>query len=276
MKIFLPALSLFSALFLSPATASTLIVPAYGNTSAQFNGILSAARQSSLIAVINPNDGAGGGTVGKTATFAKKIQASCILAAGYINTNYGRRSLDAIRGDINKYRNAYGAKAIFLDEFSDSSADIGAYREIYNYAKSKGMKVIGNPGTSVPRGYADVTDVLITYEDTFGAGFSRYKQKSWTKSYPKKKFGVIVNSTKDYQAVISKANSQHAEFVFATDGTEPSPYGKLPGYFDEQVSAVKGRGINAQAIPEPSSIGLLLAGFCAWAGLSRNRRKVLP
>ncbi len=269
-----PLFALFSAgiLLTAPASATTLIVPAYGNTTAQFNGILAAARSSSLIAVINPNDGVSGATQSKTASFSKKIQSSGSLSAGYINTNYGKRSIGEIRSDINKYSSAYGAKAIFLDEFSDSSSDIGAYREIYNYAKSKGMKVIGNPGTFVPRGYADVTDVLITYEDTFGAGYSSFKQKSWTKSYPKKKFGVMVSTTNDYRAVIKKAESQNAEFVYATDATEPSPYGRLPSNFSEQVSAVRGRGINAQSIPEPSSLMLLVGGFFAWTGISRKRR----
>ncbi len=207
------------------------------------------------------------------------LPAACPLA-----TSIRRRSLDSIRSDINKYKSSYGAGAIFLDEFSDSASQIGNYREIYNYAKSQGMKVIGNPGTFVPRGYADVTDVLITYEDTYGAGFSRWKQKGWTKGYSRNKFGVIVNSTSDYRSVFSRAASQNAEYVFATDGEEPSPYGRLPDNFSEQVSAAAGTGVNAQsgsgrgrgrgaaAVPEPGSISLLLGGLC-FGAFARKRRQ---
>ena len=178
MKLRLFALLCLSA-GLSPAAAS-LIVPVFGNNSAQFKGALAAARQSKLIAIINPNDGVGGSVQGNTASFSRKIVSSGSVSAGYINTNQGKRNLDAIRSDINKYKGSYGVNAIFLDEFSDSASDISAYREIYQYAKSSGLKVIGNPGTFVPRGYADVTDILITYEDAYSAGFSRFKQKGWT------------------------------------------------------------------------------------------------
>jgi Spherulation-specific family 4 len=283
MKRSLLAFVTLGALLASPAAASTLIVPVFGNTSSQFSGTLAAARKSSLIAVINPDDGPGSGRSASTANFSRKIQAAGSLSAGYVNTNYGRRSLDSIRSDINKYRSSYGAKAIFLDEFSDNAGDIGAYRAIYDYAKSQGMKVIGNPGTFVPEGYAKVTDILITYEDTAGR-FSNWKQKAWTKKYSKNKFGAIVSTTGDYRSVINRSRSQNAEYVYATDETEPDPYSRLPSYFNELSSAVQGSGVNAQsggggkggsgrgarAIPEPGSISLLLGSLLL--GLTRRKR----
>ena len=253
------------------APASTLIVPVYGNTSAQYRGALAAAKQQNIIAVINPDEGVGGRRIGKLASFSSKINASGSLSAGYINTNYGRRSLDAVRGDINKYISNYRAKAIFLDEFSDSPGAISMYKSIYDYAKGKGLKVIGNPGTFVPSGYANTADILITYEGGFNEGFSKFKQKSWTKRFPKKKFGVIVNGTRNFQEVINKANSQNVEFVYATDASEPSPYGRLSSNFSEQVAATRGRGISVSSIPEPTS-GALVIGSLLAACSRRTRR----
>lgn len=248
--------------------AATLIVPAFGNTSSQYNGILRAARQQPLIAVINPDNGVGSGRIGSVGSFVNRVQGTGSLAVGYINTNYGSRSISSVKSDINAYVSRYGADGIFLDEFSDSLGDLSFYREIYKYAKSKGLKVVGNPGTFVPKQFAGVTDILITWEDFYSNGFSSWKQKGWTKKYSKKKFGAMVQGTSNYQSAISRANSQNAEFVYVTD----TSYGSLPGNFNSQASHVAGLGgVNVQAIPEPT-VTFSLAAAAGMLALRRRRR----
>lgn len=245
-----------------------MIVPAFGNTSSQYNGIVRAARQQELVAVINPDNGVGSGRIGSVARFVNRVQSTGSIAIGYINTNYGSRGIGSVKSDINAYVSRYGADGIFLDEFSDQLSDLSFYREIYKYAKSKGLKVFGNPGTSVPKQFASAADVLITWEDFYGNGFGSWKQKGWTKKYSKKKFGAMVQGTSDYQSVISRANSQNAEFVFVTN----TDYGSLPGNFSAQAGHVAGLGgVNVQAIPEPT-VTFSLAAAAGMLALRRRRR----
>ena len=265
MKPTLKTISLICATLLpSMATAATLIVPVFGNTSSQYRRVVSAANDQELIAIINPDNGPGSSRSGKTGRFVNQIQDTGSLAVGYINTNYGSRDIGDIRSEIDRYVSYYGADGIFLDEFSDSVSDISLYRDIFKYAKSKDLKVIGNPGTFLPKAFAKYADMFITYEDYYDNGFKNFKQKSWTKK-SNKQFGVIVQGTNDYQAVINKADQQDVEFVFVTDGD----YGSLGSDFSGLSGAVKGRGGKVSAVPEPSAMALLGLGL---VGMLRRKR----
>ncbi len=246
--------------------AATLIVPVFGNTQTQYRGVLSAARQQELIAIFNPDDGAGRGRIGSVARFVNGVQSTGSLAVGYINTNYGNRDIGSIRSEIDRYASSYKADGIFLDEFSDSLSDLSLYKSIFAYAKRKGLMVIGNPGTFLPEAFAKYADIFITYEDYYSNGFSKFKQKAWMKNYPKKKFGVIVQGTNNHRGVVNRANAQGVEFVYATD----NDYGSLPSDFGSLSGAVRGRGITLNAIPEPSTS--VAAGLGVLGLFVRRRR----
>ena len=62
---------------------------------------------------------------------------------------------------------------------------------------------------------------------------------------------MIVNSTINYTAVISKA--ANVEYVYPRNATGPSPYGRLPSNFTARATATRSRGVGAQAVPEPAA-----------------------
>ncbi|MDB6075785.1 MAG: conserved hypothetical signal peptide protein, partial [Verrucomicrobiaceae bacterium] len=100
------------------ADATGLIMPIYGNTSAQFNAAVAAAQKAPMIAIINPDDGPGSTKVAGISSNVARLKSSNAKVAGYISTNYGGTSLSSVYQQIDRYVSWYSANGIFLDEAS--------------------------------------------------------------------------------------------------------------------------------------------------------------
>ena len=113
------------------------------------------AHGSAHVAVMNPNSGPGT-TVdqhyGEAVAFCQRQGQKVI---GYVHTSYGRRTLTAVKNDINRYYSFYPAiDGIFLDEMSNDRTTERYYQKLYRYVKSKSARnlVVGNPGPPPPAG----------------------------------------------------------------------------------------------------------------------------
>ncbi|MDB6140093.1 MAG: sorting domain protein [Verrucomicrobiaceae bacterium] len=225
------------------AAATGIIMPIFGNTTAQFNGAVAAAQKAPMIALINPNNGPGSSKVGGISANVSRLKAAGAKAAGYISTAYGATSLASVYSQIDRYVSWYGANGIFLDEMSDRSNKVSYYTSIHAYAKKKGLLVVGNPGTFVPVAYAAVADVLVTYEDPLSHGWNSEVQSSWTAKYAASKFGTIVNTvpSASMNGVVTRAISQHFGWVFATDAGGNDPFARAPSYLAAEAAYVRSR-----------------------------------
>ena len=232
----------------SSAYSAGLIMPIFGNSSAQFNAAVSAAQKVKMIAVINPDDGPGSKKVSGISGNVSRLNAAGATTAGYVITYYGGESLSSVYKQIDAYRSWYGANGIFLDEMSDKTSKVSYYRSIYSYAKKKGMTVVGNPGTFVPSGYAGVTDVLVTFEDPMSRGWSGHRPASWTKSYPAKRFAAIVYAapSSSMKGIVDRAISLNYGYVFATDGSSSDPFRNAPSYLSAEADYVKTKNNGAK------------------------------
>ena len=220
--------------------AAGIIMPIYGNTSAQFNAAVSAAQKCAMIAVINPDDGPGSRKVSGISGQVSRLLSARARVAGYINTFYGGESLSSVNQQVDRYLSWYGANAVYLDEMSDRTNKVSYYRSIYNYARSKGMTVIGNPGTFVPSGYAGVADTLVTFEDP-ASRWGGVKQVSWAGSYPRSKFAAIIYaaSSGSMKSIVDRAISLKYGYVFVTDGRGSDPFGRAPSYLSTEAPYIK-------------------------------------
>ncbi len=244
-RFFLGALLLLAGLLPQSVHAMGLIIPIYGNTSAQFNAAVSAASKAPTIAIINPDDGPGGSKVGGISNQVARLKQARAQVAGYINTFYGGASLGNVFKQIDRYKKWYGANGLFLDEFSDRTGKIGYYKSIYAYAKKKGMIVVANPGTFVPSGYAAAADVIVTYEDPYSAGWESHRQAAWTRSKPASKFGAIVYATpkNNLQSVVDGAVAERHGWLYVTDRGGNDPFGSAGSYLGDVAAAVAAKNI---------------------------------
>jgi hypothetical protein len=216
-------------------------MPIYGNTSSQFNAAISAAGKVNMIAVINPDDGPGSSKVSGISTRVSQLKGKGAIAAGYISTAYGGVSSSSVRSQIDRYASWYKCNGVFLDEMSDRTSKLSYYKGIYNYARGKGMRVVGNPGTFVPSSYAGAADHLVTYEDPLSNGWKSHRQASWTKSHSANKFAAIVYSApgSSMRSIVDRAISLRYGWVFATDGGGGDPFGRAPGYLSTEADYVR-------------------------------------
>ncbi len=237
---FVQLLSLAAVLVSAPvASATGIIMPIYGNTSSQFNAAISAAGKVRLIAVISPDSGPGSSKVSGITTPVSKLKSNGAIAAGYVSTRYGAVSASSVKSQIDKYASWYKCNGIFLDEMSDRSNKVSYYQGIYNYARGKGLRVVGNPGTSVPSSYASVADHLVTYEDPYSAGWNTHKPASWTKGYSADKFAAIIISapSSSMRNIVDRAISLRYGWVFATDTN--TNFQKAPGYISAEADYIR-------------------------------------
>lgn len=220
--------------------AAGLIIPLYGNTTAQFNAAVSAAQKVSTIAVINPDNGPGSSKVAGIRNQVIRLGSAGARVAGYVNTFYGGEALNDVYSQMDAYRTWYGCNAVYLDEMSDSTGKVGYYRSIYTYAHKKGMTVVGNPGTFVPSSYSSVADVLVTFEDP-ASRWASARQVSW--AAPASKLAAIIYgvSAGSMQSYVDKAVARRYGWIFVTDGSGGNPFGRAPSYLQSEASYIKSK-----------------------------------
>jgi len=68
---------------------------------------------------------------------------------GYVRTTYGKRSIEDVKADIDKYFDWYNINGIFFDEVKADAEFIDYYHTASDYVKNRGENyVVLNPGTT--------------------------------------------------------------------------------------------------------------------------------
>ena len=211
-----------------------------------------------ITAILNPNNGPGSKV---DAQYSKAI-GSFVQAGGkiigYVSTRYGNGGVSqaTVRTHIDRYLAFYGRENIggfFIDEMSNKSAQLGFYREVYDYIKGLDSKlqVVGNPGTLPVADYAQVADTLVTFEGQASA-YARFNPQpsyGWVYDQPRQKQAMLVHDALDcrgMQSSLSTAATErsHTGWVYATDlqydyaNNIGDPWAKLPTYWDKLLLTV--------------------------------------
>ncbi len=182
---------------------------------------------------INPNSGAGSFKDSNFATGISKLKAADITVLGYIAIDYGTRSMSSVRAEIDRYTNWYDIDGIMVDEFPNKVANLDYAKDLYAYAKSKGLYVKANPGTDIPESFVNTADNFSISE---GSGyFDINKLAGWHTKYEKSKWSFTRHSTPSLDEDFVEEAAEYVGMMYVTDGLSPTRYHHIPHYFDEMV-----------------------------------------
>ena len=236
-------------------SGQTAAIPAYwypdSTTSTSTNQLLDtpSGDVSFIIADASPGDGASldPNYVSAIDTYEREG----IKVYGYVDTDYGNRSLSSVEAEVSDWYAWYRLNGIFFDDASSSPALAGPgtyYNELYQFVKSMtGPGVLGttvalNPGTVPAEGYMADSDVICDFEGT-EATYVSTTFPAWVNSYPATRFWNIVYDSAgitQMQKDVSLARARNAGYVFVTTLGGANPYGQMPSstFWSAEVSAL--------------------------------------
>ncbi len=215
-----------------------------------WSDVVSAAKQVSIVAIINPNNGPDGQPPNQDyARGLKDLKQANITILGYVYTKYGDRPLAEVKRDIDLYYAHFGVKGIFLDESASHVQQIAYYQQIYHYIKAKGNQnqVVINPGTHTDRAYLTrpAADTAVIFEDFFQAWIG-YKPPAYVDQINSKHFASLIHSVPDaatMKSYIDLAVKRNFGYIYVTDDSptdsDGDPWNSLPSYWQEEVDYIQ-------------------------------------
>ena len=219
-----------------------MVVPAYYAPGPEWQRIIAA---SDVVGMIIFNPASGPGTV-KDPAYVSAIaqaQAAGILVLGYVATDYGQRAEADINSDVNGYYDLYQLSGVYFAEgpmASGCDTLEPEYRRLTALALSRDPKAYLAIGTRFCPTYITFSDLMVEFAEDWTT-FQSYTVPSWMPANSPERFCQFINSVPPAEAshALSMAVGYGAGWVFATDGTQPNPWGALPSYFDQELAAVR-------------------------------------
>lgn len=175
--------------------------------------------------VVNPDNGPGQAFSANYSRATAALEHARITVLGYVHTAWGSRPLPEVEDEIQRYVAWYNLSAIFLDEVADSAPKEAYYSEIVNHSRAIGIRFfVGNPGTFVPKGYLQIFNLTIIYEDL---GYPSPQQiASYTDGLPRNRLGIIVYGVR-WDAATIKELAKHVGALYVTSYGPLDPYQNL-------------------------------------------------
>lgn len=242
-------------LSLSTATANPLhahgmlglLVPAYfypGPTDRHWPALALAAKRVPVTVIVNPASGPG---IAIDPAYTQAIDHVRIAGAkviGYVHISYGRRPIEQVRADIDRYREFYDLDGIFIDEMAS-----GGSQEIVHYqagliaqirSASPEWSIVVNPGVTpdavhLGKGRADL---IVSFENT-AAQWPADPAQTVTFDAPLAHLVHTTGDEKTMRAIIAGASDAGIQSVYVTDDTMENPWDTLPSWWMSMVDRIE-------------------------------------
>lgn len=236
-----------AALCPMPAAGSRSVgVPAYIWDTATWQRQLGPDKPGFII--FNPSSGPGSARDPHFLAQAQAASAAGACLLGYVRTDYGRRSVSEVQSEIEDYRRWYGVTSIFFDEASYQQADLAYYSGLAGRVRRQaGAKVALNPGMVPSRGYADVADLLVTFEGR-AADFAAWTPPAWSGVRAHQWHLIYGADAATATSVLKESARRGGDVVYLTDDDLDNPWDSLPSYWGQELLTVAGTGPAAAAV----------------------------
>lgn len=226
-------------------------VPAYFHPSVRPGDwhALAAIGPALAFAIMNPDSGPGEAADPRYRPAVEAVHEAGGRVIGYVDTAYAQRSGAAVLRDLTAYQSWYGLRGGFLDQVASGPEHVAHYRRVAQTARRLGLDfLVANPGVAPAPEYADIFDVVVTFEGPWVA-YSDHKVMDhkvvdhkvvhqtiadhtvadWMRRLPAERFCHLVHSAPAGAArsVVDGAADRHAGTVYATELTGANPWAAL-------------------------------------------------
>jgi len=218
-----------------------LAVPAYFYPGPQWDRLIAAAPTVGMI-IFNPASGPGQSADPQYTKAISDARAAGIVVLAYVYTDYGQRAAADVLDDIKRTYDFYAPSGIYLAE-GPMEGDCGPleaeYHAFADAARSRDPRAYLAVGTRFCPTYVYFFDLMVEFARNW-TEYQTYTPPSWMPAHSPERFCAFVDGVPaaSASAALSLAVTNGAGWVFATDGSDPNPWGQLPSYFDDEVRAV--------------------------------------
>lgn len=210
----------------------TLGVPAYVHPSVDPQLWVRLARAAAQLRFVVVNVDSGPGKLLDPAypPVIALLRSARVRMAGYVDTDYGRRSVQEVVDEARLWVTRYGVRGVFLDQVAGDLAHLEYYAACALGARAAGAQfVVANPGMDCHPAYAELANVTVTFEGTF-AEYSRYRPSAAMLAQPAERFCHLVYDVPHARLAEGphRAAARHAGSVLFTDGSGTNPWDRVP------------------------------------------------
>jgi hypothetical protein len=217
-----------------PPATTGIVIPLYVSPGPVWNAIIASKLKHSVVPfaiIANVDNGPGNAKSAAYLKFIVKAQKAGIDVLGYVYTQNGKRSANAVEGDIAKWGAYYQTDGVFLDQMAPNAQSY--YTALTRYAHAHSLWfVMGNPGTNAPGNAGP--DVINFYEQR-GYPSLAFLSLPAHRRYGKGRWSYIAGDV-PLRSGFVRTSTAYVQWLYATDGKEPECYCGIPPYFDRLVA----------------------------------------